>query len=257
MNEPEAMRRATPRIRWILLTTVLVWIVTMSVTWELTRGDYYRTFPTYWWFWAFAVAGCWTIGAYFSVDSNIDSPRLEEVPLHSLKLSRQEPLSIPTDPLPTIDDVDSRRHAVLGAYGAFLSDIVAIVSAPLLADPTCPATDRFRECLVVAEDAHSDAVRDPARLPAYSQAVRDLEKSWQQALSYAKRKGGSTFDPTEQDALRRARSLLDIALDETAFAAERRAAMHKAVALLRTVIDIPEQASAAIEHRVKRLEIEG
>lgn len=33
--------------------------------------------------------------------------------------------------------------------------------------------------------------------------------------------------------------------------------MHKAVALMRTVIDIPEQANAAIEHRVKGLEIEG
>jgi hypothetical protein len=251
------MRRATPRIRWIVLTTVLVWIVTMSVTWGLTRGDYYRTFPSYWWFWAFAVAVCWTVAAYSSVDTHIDSPRLDKVSLQSLQLSRQEPLSVPTDRSPTVDDVDSRRHAVLGAYGAFLSDIVAIVGAPLLADPTCPTTDRFRECLVVAEDAHSAAVRDPARLPAYSQAVRELEKAWQQALSHAKRKGSSTFDPTEQDALRRARGLLDIALDETAFAAERRSAMHKAVALLRTVIDIPEQAGAAIEHRVKRLEIEG
>lgn len=257
MNEPEAMRRATPQIRWILLTTALVWIVTMYGTYDLTRGDYHRSFPSPLWFWAFAIAACWTIGAYFSVDTNINSPDLKEVPEGALRLSRREPLSLPADTSPTVDEVDTRRHAVLGAYGAFLSDIVAIISTPLLADTTCPATDRFRECMVVAEDAHSAAVRDPRRLPAYSQAVRELEKSWQQAQTYAQRKGVSTFDQAEQDALRRARSLLDIALDETAFAPERRAAMHKAVALLRTVVNIPEQASAAIEHRVKRLAIEG
>ena len=257
MNEPEAIRRATPQIRWIALSTVAVWIVTMTVTWELTRGDYYRTYPSAWWVWAFVLAGGWTASAFSSVNAHIDGPELEEVPVHSLRLSRKEPRSEPIEDSPTIEEIDTRRHTVLGAYGAFLSDIVAIAGAPLLADPTCPTTDRFRECLVAAEDAHIDAVRDPARLRVYAQAVSDLEKSWQQALSYAKRKGASTFDETDQDALRRARGLLDIALDENAFAAERRAAMHKAVALLGTVIDVPHQASTAIEHRVERLEIEG
>ena len=60
MNEPEAIRRATPQIRWIALSTVAVWIVTMTVTWEFTRGDYYRTYTSAWWVWAFVLAGGWT-----------------------------------------------------------------------------------------------------------------------------------------------------------------------------------------------------
>ena len=64
------------------------------------------------------------------------------------------------------------------------------------------------------------------------------------------------MDDAEQDAIRRAQYLLDIALDENAFAPERRAAMHKAVALLRTVVDLPDTAVSAIDHRVTRLELE-
>jgi hypothetical protein len=257
VKEPEAMRRATPRLGGIFLTTVLIWVVTLSVTWIRTRGDYYRTFPSGWWFWAFALPICWTGAAWYTLSEHLDSQEVEEVPLSSLKLSSGQPVSIRAQALPPLEEIDSRRHTVLGEYGAFLSDICAIADAPLLADPTYPTTDRFREQLVIAEDAHSSAVRDPKRLEAYLQAVRELEKLWQKAQSHAKRKGGSTLDPAEQDTLRRARTLLDIALDDTAFAPERRAAMHKAIALLRTIIDIPEQASTAIEHRVKRLEIEG
>ena len=41
------------------------------------------------------------------------------------------------------------------------------------------------------------------------------------------------------------------------WSSDGKAAMHKAMALLRTVIDVPHQASTAIEHHVERLEIEG
>jgi hypothetical protein len=116
---------------------VVVWIVTMTVTWELTRGDYYRTYPSAWWVWAFVLAGGWTASAYSSVSAHIDGPELEEVPVHDIKLSRKEPRSEPLEDSPTIEEIDTRRHTVLGAYGAFLSDLVAIARAPLLADPTC------------------------------------------------------------------------------------------------------------------------
>lgn len=256
MTEFEAMQKTTPRMRGLVLTTIAIWVISLGGTWVLTRGDYYRTFPSAWWFWALAFVVCWSIAAYWSLDSNIDGPKLEEVPEHKLRLSRREPRrSLPAGP--TLEEIDSRRHTVLGQYGAFLSDIMAIVDAPLLADPTCPATDRFQESLVVAEDGHTSAVRDSERLPEYAEAVTQLEKRWAEALSYARRKGASTLDPAEQDAVRRAKNLLEVALDENAFAPERRAAMHKAVALLRTVIDLPDQATAAIDHRVQRLELEG
>ena len=145
---------------------------------------------------------------------------------------------------------------MLGAYGAFLSDIVAIASMPLLADPTCPETDAFRTALVLAEDAHADTRRDPSRKKSYLEAVEKLEQAWRHAQAYARRKGSSTLDEAESDAVRRAQRLLDIALDEHAFGPERREAMRKAVDLLRTVVEIPAQAVAAIDHRVQRLELE-
>ena len=157
---------------------------------------------------------------------------------------------------PSLEEIEGRWHAVLGAYGAFLSDIVAIASMPLLADPTCPQTDAFQTALVHAEDAHADTRRDPSRKTSYLEAVEKLEQAWRHAQSYARRKGSSTLDEAESDAVRRAQRLLDIALDEHAFGPERREAMRKAVDLLRTVVEIPAQAVAAIDHRVQRLELE-
>lgn len=256
MNEPEAKRRATPRARWMVLITIAVWVVSMWLAWSLTRGDYHRTFPSPVWFWAVAFAASWTIGAFTTLNEHINAPELEEKKLGDLRFAkkRQKPM-LSTRTAPTMEQVDGRWHAVLGAYGAFLSDIVQIAEMPLLADASCPTTDRFQEQLVVAEDAHSDAVRDPRRMLQYDEAVKRLEKAWEAARGHAKRKGYSTLDSADQDAIRRAQSLLDVALDENAFTPERRAAMHKAVALLRTVVDLPDSAVLAIDHRVSRLEL--
>ena len=257
MNEPEAKRRAAPRVRRLVLATVVIWVGTIWLTWAITRGDYHRTFPSAWWFWGIAFVASWTIGAYYSLNEHIDGPELEEVKLSDLRFAKQKQKPVLTArPAPTMEELDGRWHAVLGAYGAFLSDIVQIADMPLLADPTCPPTEKFQEQLVLTEDARSDAVRNPRKTPQYEAAVKRLEKDWEAARGHAKRKGFSTLDDAEQDAIRRAQSLLDIALDENAFAPERRAAMHKAVALLRTVVDLPDTAVSAIDHRVTRLELE-
>lgn len=253
MNEMEAMNRATPRLRWLALSTLAVWVVVIGGTTALTTGDYHRTYPSPLWFWAVALCVSWTVGALRSMVDNLD-PELEKVSLHALRFSSRQP--VPLQNPEDINALESRRHQVLGEYGAFLSDIVAIATMPLLADPTCPPTDAFREALVAAEDAHSLVMRGASKMTEYAAAVRELERAWHKARSYAERKGSATLAPDEQDAVRRARNLLDVALDDKAFPAERRAAMHKAVRLLRTVVEIPEQARAAIDYRVKRLELE-
>ena len=63
MNEPEAKRRAAPRVRRLVLATVVIWVGTIWLTWAITRGDYHRTFPSSWWFWGIAFMASWTIGA--------------------------------------------------------------------------------------------------------------------------------------------------------------------------------------------------
>lgn len=254
MTEPEAMRRATPRIRWILLATVGVWAITMLGAWELTRGDYYRTFPSPLWPWAFAIAGSWTAAAFATAGAAYGNPELEAVPLSDLRISAGEVDS--TAAAGRIEALDGRWHAVIGAYGAFLTDIVEIAQLPLLADPTCPATDRFTTQLVTTEDARSDAVRDPRRVAHYAEAVAELERAWKLAVAHARRKGVTPFDPAEQQTILRARKLLDVALDEQGYPPERREAMHRAVTLLRAVLDIEDRAVSAIEHKVARLEIE-
>lgn len=253
MNEPEAIRRATPKVRWMVLVTVMVWGISLSSAWFATDGDYYRTFPSIVWVWAVAIAGSWTLGAYLALDEHFRRPDLEEVGEGELRLSRKPPKVLHAKP--SIEAIDARWHAVLGAYGAFLSDIVAIADRPLLADAMCPTTERFRTQLVVTEDAHADATRNPDVIEAYLQAVQELEKTWEAATTWAKRKGCSTLEPAERTAVQRARRLLDVALSDTAYGPERRAAMHKAVELLRTVVDLPPQATAAIEHRVDRLQL--
>ena len=255
MNEREARERAKPRIGWLISITVAVWTVIPYTTWTLTRGDYYRTFPSALWVLATILVGGWSLAAWVAYADN-SSAELEEVQVGDLRMAPSRPGAASLTAGPSLQELESRWHAVLGAYGAFMSDIVAIASMPLLADPTCPRTDAFQTALVLAEDAHADAQRDPARLTAYLEAVDNLERTWRDAQAYARRKGYSTFEDAERDAVRRAQRLLDIALDEHAFGPERREAMRKAVDLLRTVVEVPTQAVTAIDHRVQRLELE-
>lgn len=257
MNEPEAKRRATVHVRWIVVATLAMWAVTIYGAWLLTRGDYYRTFPSPVWAWALVLAGSWTFAAFAVIsDSDGGQPELQEVDLEDLRLGRGEVTRTRADPA-VMQALDARWHSVLGAYGAFLTDIVEIAELPLLADPTCPATERFTALLVVTEDAHSDAVRDSSALGAYAEAVTDLERAWTAARVHAKRKGVSPFDADERQSIRRARKLLDVALDEQGYPPERREAMHRAIALLRTVVEVPDRACSSLEHRVARLGIEG
>lgn len=256
MIELHARRRARPRTGWLAAITVAAWPTMLGGTWHLTRGDYHRTFPSSLWFWAVAVVLVWTGSAWWALSEAGAEPKLTEVRADQLRLAASRPGAAALDPGPRLEAVDARWHAVLGAYGAFLCDIVAIASMPLLSDPTCPSTDRFRTALVAAEDAHAQAHRDPARLLAFLEAVEQLERTWREAKSYAHRKGYSTFEDPERDAVRRAQHLLDIALDGGAFGPERREAMRKAIELLRTVVEVPTQAVSAIDHRVQRLELE-
>lgn len=255
MNHHEARERAKPRIGWLISITVAVWTVIPYTTWTLTRGDYYRTFPSALWVLATILVGGWSLAALMAYTEG-SSAELEEVKAGDLRLTPSRPGAVSLTLGPSLEEIEGRWHAVLGAYGAFLSDIVAIASMPLLADPTCPQTDAFRTALVLAEDAHADTRRDPSRKKSYLEAVEKLEQAWRHAQAYARRKGSSTLDEAESDAVRRAQRLLDIALDEHAFGPERREAMRKAVDLLRTVVEIPAQAVAAIDHRVQRLELE-
>lgn len=255
MTETEAIERARLKESRIAVVTVGVWVVTLGATWLGTRGDYYRTFPNAAWFWAWAFVLAWTVSAYYVLEES-DAPDVEEVSLSDLKLGAgtHTPAKLPTL---SVAEVDRRREVVLGAYGAFLSDLVEIATYPLLADPTCPATDAFREWLVRVEDARFDAVRSEEKIEPYLACVQQLEKAWEAARLYARRKGYSTLTKADRDAVRRARQLLDVALNDTAYAPERRAALNRAMLLLRSVVEVPDQATTAIEHRVGRLEIEG
>ena len=169
-----------------------------------SRGDYYRTYTSAWWVWAFGLAGGWTASAFSSVNAHIDGPELEEVPVHSLRLSRKEPRSEPIEDSPTIEEIDTRRHTVLGAYEHF-----SVTSSRSLAhrcSPTPPVPRQTGSANALSRPRTRTSMRSVIlRLRVYAQAVSDLEKSWQQALSYAKRKGASTFDETDQDATSRPR----------------------------------------------------
>jgi hypothetical protein len=251
-TEHEAFLNARPRIgrAFMIINAVGLGLVLWAL-WKQGQ-EYYRRWPSE--ELQFAVL-YWTalVIAWFQTVLRDDlTPTLRQFDAAKLPLFDRARRLPPAEPVVGLADLDRRRDEVLVAYGAFLSDIVQIAELPLLADPRCAVTDRFTETLVVAEDARAAAVRNPARLGDYRDAVRAVEKAWRDATAFARRKGYATLAPEDQQAVRRAQRLLNIALDDSAYPPERREAMRKAVELLSSVLDVPSQAVTAIGHRVGR-----
>lgn len=251
-TEHEAFLRARPRVgRAFVIVNLIGLGLVLWAQWQQGH-EYYRRWPSdavqfavlYW----IALVIAW----FQTVLRDDITPKLQEFDTAKLPTFDRLRRLPPAEPPTALADLDRRRDAVLVAYGEYLCDIVQIADMPLLSDSRCEATDRFTEALVMAEDARAAVARDSTRVAAYQEAVRALEKAWRDAVAFARRKGYATLAPEDQDAVRRAQRLLEIALNDSAYPPERREAMRKAVALLRGVVDVPAQAVTAIGHRVGR-----
>ncbi|MER6845821.1 hypothetical protein [Streptomyces platensis] len=145
--------------------------------------------------------------------------------------------------------VEARHDAAREEFGAFQSDILAVLDRPALADVTVPQTARLIHALAEADDARAADRSTEEGAAAYQRAVTELEIASQAAGEHARRVGLGTLAPGERKAIEQARKLLAGALSDGATEHERRLAYEHARRLLddATSVCIPQQATAALE----------
>ncbi|MFK0294797.1 hypothetical protein ACIQU6_30595 [Streptomyces sp. NPDC090442] len=145
--------------------------------------------------------------------------------------------------------VEARHDAVREEYGAFQSDILAVLERPALADVTVPTTARLIHALAAADDARAADRTTDEGAGAYQRAVTELEMAWTSAAEHARKTGLRTLPPRERKAIEQARKLLSTALADGGTEHERRHAYEHARKLLdeATTVTIPRQATAALE----------
>ncbi|MFJ2864929.1 hypothetical protein [Kitasatospora sp. NPDC087314] len=140
--------------------------------------------------------------------------------------------------------IEDRHDLVLEQYGAFTSDILAVLERPLLTDTSVRETADLVHALAAASDARTAGSDGAAE---YGRAVTALEIAWQVADRHARKVGTGRLPEGERAAVAQAQRLLRTALGEGASDAERQTAYRRAVGFLEGIVAIPREATAAIE----------
>ncbi|MGB7239823.1 MAG: hypothetical protein WBD41_28055 [Rhodococcus sp. (in: high G+C Gram-positive bacteria)] len=141
---------------------------------------------------------------------------------------------------------------VAGAYAEYLADPYAIFTRPLLDDVTEPRTAAFITAFTDAGALNTDTCPNTAeRVQSFADASRAALTTWTTADTYARAIGMGEQTEESKRTVRRIRSALELALDNTAAAGEREAAMTTVRRLSGGLITIPDrvytQAKTAIE----------
>lgn len=152
------------------------------------------------------------------------------------------------------DALHARRDALIVEWSKYETDISLMIDYPIMTDYTDPevrkvvtAMQGIRKAEMMSVDqsteAHDSALQD---------AVDEFEVSFRAAERYARRYGQDRLSAKEQQKLATARTALDIILDEESPSFEVEAAYKSLRSSLKGIIDVPQQAIAAIEARVRR-----
>lgn len=137
-------------------------------------------------------------------------------------------------------ELEARHDQVLNDYAAFVTDILAVLDRPALADITVAETVRLIHALDAARDARTNPGAD------YRAAVTELEIAWKAADRHARKQGTDLLPAPERRAVQQARLLLTTALDEGGNSHERQLAYRHAMRLIEDIIDVPKEAVAEL-----------
>lgn len=130
-------------------------------------------------------------------------------------------------------------------YAAFETDPAAFFTRPLLADLTHPAVQRFHDAFAAANALYLEDERPPQDAELvyeFARRAAEAESTWRAADELARTTGDTRLNPEQQQLMRRASSLVNLALDEQAPAAER-ALAYRQVTDLFTTARIPTPTS--------------
>lgn len=131
---------------------------------------------------------------------------------------------------------------VADAYAEYLADPYAIFTRPLLDDLDQPRTAAFIDAFAGAGALNTDTC--PAtgeRVQAFTDAAHAAQTAWRAADTYALAIGMGMQTEDDKRTVRRIRSALDLALDDTAAAGEREAAMATVQRLSDGLMTVPDR----------------
>lgn len=146
---------------------------------------------------------------------------------------------------------------VADAYAAYLADPYSIFTRPLLDDVTEPRTAAFITAFTDANAHNTDTCPDTrSHVNAFANAARAALAAWNTADQYARALGMGVRTEDDKRTVRRLRNSLYLALDDSAPAGEREAAMATVERLADGFITVPDRvyarAKTAIETTTRK-----
>jgi uncharacterized protein (DUF934 family) len=132
-------------------------------------------------------------------------------------------------------------------------DVAKLIAFPTMSDGREPLTAAFlraKKTADAARPASPDAVLDAEAVAEYRDAVHDYEVAFDVAEQDARRRRDSGFTDTERKRLDRAQQLLQVALDQSATAAERQVAYRRVREELDGLIALSDAAIEVLKKKV-------
>lgn len=132
-------------------------------------------------------------------------------------------------------------------------DVAKLIAFPTMSDGREPLTAAFlraKKTADAARPASADARIDADALAEYRDAVHDYEVAFDVAEQDARRRRDSGFSEAERKRLDRAQQLLQVAIDQSATAAERQVAYKRVRQELDGLIALSDEAIEVLEKKV-------
>jgi len=132
-------------------------------------------------------------------------------------------------------------------------DVAKLIAFPTMSDGREPLTAAFLRAKKAADalrPATADAKLDADAFAEYRDAMHDYEVAFDVAEQDARRRRDSGFSEAERKRLDRAQQLLQVAVDQSATAAERQVAYRRVREELDGLIALSDAAIEVLENRV-------
>ncbi|MDN5757933.1 MAG: hypothetical protein L0H59_05285 [Tomitella sp.] len=149
----------------------------------------------------------------------------------------------------------ARFDAVRSEYIEFETDPTGFFFRPLLADVTHPAVQEFHDAFAAAQSLYVDDERPPDDtqwVRQFAARAAAAESAWQAADELARATGTARLSPEQQQLMRRAASLVNLALDESASSTERAVAYRQVTDMFANAhIPTPESIGNGLRGRLE------
>lgn len=141
---------------------------------------------------------------------------------------------------------------VADAYAEYLADPYAIFTRPQLDDLDQPRTAAFITAFTDAGALNTDTCpTSTERVQAFAEASRSALAAWNTADRYARSIGIGVQSDDDKRTVRRIRSALELALDDTAAAGERESAIEAVQRLSNGLITVPDRVYATAKTAIE------